>query len=53
MPEYSIEYADVYFVYGEYSRKANAMLLSAVMLMLVLREGEDILNIYYEFFQYK
>jgi hypothetical protein len=35
MPEYSIEYADVYFVYGEYSRKANAMLLSAGMLMLV------------------
>jgi hypothetical protein len=31
MPEYSIEYADVYFVYGEYSRKANAMLLSAGM----------------------
>jgi 3'-phosphoadenosine 5'-phosphosulfate sulfotransferase len=49
MPEYSIEYADVYFVYGEYSRKANAMLLSAGMLMLVLRQGEDILNIYYEF----
>jgi hypothetical protein len=43
----------MYFVYAEYSGKANAMLVSESMLMLVLRLAEDFLNIYYEFFQYK
>jgi hypothetical protein len=49
MPEYSIEeYANMYFVYGEYSGKATAAVES--MVMLVLGQTEDILNIYYNFF---
>jgi hypothetical protein len=41
----------MYFVYGNIAERL--LLLSESMLMLVLRQTEDILNIYYDFFQYK
>jgi hypothetical protein len=41
----------MYFVYGNIAERL--LLLSEGMLMLVLGLTEDILNIYYDFFQYK
>jgi hypothetical protein len=52
MPEYSIkEYADMHFVYGYGECSGNAN--TAVRRYVYVMETEDILNIYYEFFQYK
>jgi hypothetical protein len=45
------EYADMYFVYENIAERL--LLLSEGMLMLVLGRTEDVLNIYYDFFQYK
>jgi hypothetical protein len=41
----------MYFVYGSIAERL--LLLSEGMLMLVLRQTDDILNVYYDFFQYK
>jgi hypothetical protein len=41
----------MYFVYENIAERL--LLLSEGMLMLVLGRTEDILNIYYDFFQYK